>query len=146
LTSRYFDSSALLSQMLVQQGALAVQELWQSADQRLSSSLLRIECVIAVRRAALFQGGFADDEWAQERLDLLSEVLDGLNFKTVDASIEEIIQRTPALADCRTLDAIHVATALHFRTYVEGSLEIVTLDGKMRQLAGTLGFQVRPSG
>jgi len=145
LTFRYFDSSALLAELLIQQGSPAVRELWQGADERLSSSLLRIECIVAIRRAALFQGGSAADGWAQERLGLLSEVLDTLSFKTIDASIEEIIQSTPALADCRALDAIHVATALLFKTYVQGSVEIVTLDKRMKQLAGRLGFHVLPA-
>jgi predicted nucleic acid-binding protein len=122
-----------------------MRELWQSAEERLSSSLLRIECVIAIRRASLLQGGTADDAWVQERLGLLSDVLDELNFKPVDSSIEMIIRDTPALAGCRTLDAIHVATAMHFRPYAEGPLEIVSLDSRMRRVAGKLGFQVQPS-
>jgi hypothetical protein len=45
---------------------------------------------------------------------------------------------------CRTRDAIHLATALQFRPIVEGSLEIVTLDTRMRRVAGKLRFEVRP--
>jgi predicted nucleic acid-binding protein len=122
-----------------------VGDLWLSADERLCSSLLRIECIVAIRRAALRQGGTAEDAWVQERLGLLSDVLDELNFKPVDSAIEEIIRGAPALADCKTLDTIHVATALHFRTFVDGNFEVVTLDRKMRQLAAKLGFVVQPS-
>jgi predicted nucleic acid-binding protein len=118
-----------------------MRELWLSADERLSSTLLRIECVIAIRLASLLQGGTADDAWVQERLGLLSDVLDELNFKPVDSSIEEIIRDTPALADCRTLDAIHVATALHFKTFAEGPFEFVTLDKRMKQLAKKVGHE-----
>ena len=78
-------------------------------------------------------------------MSLLSPFMDVLNFKAIDGSIKEIIRLTPALADCRTLDAVHVATALHFKPYVEGALEIVTLDGRTRQLARRVGFQVQPS-
>ena len=123
-----------------------VHELWIAAEERLSSGLLRMECIIAIRRIAVLKGLAADDAWAKERLDLLTGFLDVLNFKAIDGSIEEIIRSTPALADCRTLDAIHVSTALYFKPYVEGSLEIVTLDRRMRQLAGKLGLQVQPSG
>ena len=75
----------------------------------------------------------------------MSDVQDELNFKPLDSSIEEIIRGTPALADCKTLDAIHAATALYFRRFVEGPFEIVTIDKRMTQLAGKLGFQVQPS-
>lgn len=145
MTVRYFDSSVFLSELLQEKVHPLVEGLWDGAGERLSSSLLRIECVIGIRRAALLQGLAADDKWARERLDLLYGFLDALSFKAVDGSIEEIIRLTPALADCRTLDAIHLATALQFRPYVEGSLEIVTLDRRMRLLAGKLGFQVQPS-
>lgn len=64
---------------------------------------------------------------------------------TRPGAIEELIHLTPALADCRTLDAIHVATALHFKPYGEDPLEVVTLDRRMKQLAVTLGFKVQPS-
>jgi hypothetical protein len=39
----------------------------------------------------------------------------------------------------------HVATAPHFRPYVEGSLEIAAQDRRMRLLAGKLGFQLQLS-
>jgi predicted nucleic acid-binding protein len=142
---RYFDSSAVLSGLLEEKDHPALAGLWNGADGRLSSSLLKIECVVAVRRAALLRGLGADDTWAGERLDVLTGFLDALDFKTIDHSIEEIIRLTPALADCRTLDAIHVATALHFKPFVEGALEIVTLDRRMRQTARKLGFEVLPS-
>jgi predicted nucleic acid-binding protein len=130
--------------LLARQDPPVIQELWQGSDERLSSSLLGIECTIAIRRTALFRGGSADDAWAREKLDLLSGVLDEVNFKAIDASIEEMIRLTAALADCRALDAIHMATALHFKAFVEGPLEIVTLDRRMRRVAEKLGFAVLP--
>jgi predicted nucleic acid-binding protein len=145
MTVRYFDSSAVVSGVLEEKDHPAVGELWNSADERLSSSLLRIECIIALRRAAIQHGIAADDTWVRERLDVMAQFLDGMNFKAIDGSIEEVIKLTPALADCGTLDAIHIATALHVRTFIDGPFEIVTLDKRMKQLAKKVGFQVQPS-
>ena len=142
---RYFDSSAVLSGLLEEKDHPAFHELWSGAEERISSSLLKIECVIAVRRAAIRRGFAAADTWALERLDVLTAFMKEFNFKAIDGSIEEIVRLTPALADCRALDAIHIATALHFKPFAESSLEIVTLDRRMRHLAGTLGFQVLPA-
>jgi predicted nucleic acid-binding protein len=144
LAARYFDSSVILSVLLEEEDHPPAHELWIGAERRLSSGLLRLECIIAIRRIAILQGLPADGAWARERLDLLTGFLDALNFRAIDGAIEEIIRLTPALADCRTLDAIHVATALHFKPYVEGSLEVVTLDRRMKHLAMKLGFQVQP--
>ncbi len=146
MAARYFDSSVILSVLLQEEDHPAVHGLWIEAERRLSSGLLRMECIIAIRRIAVLKGLAADSEWTKERLDLLTGFLDALDFKAIDGSIEEIVRSTPAIADCRTLDAIHIATALHFKPYMEASLEIVTLDRRMRQLAGKLGFRVQPSG
>jgi predicted nucleic acid-binding protein len=43
----------------------------------------------------------------------------------------------------RTLDAIHLATALAVRSAVPG-VELLTLDDRIRRAAKQLGFQVRP--
>ena len=143
MAARYFDSSVILSALLEEKDT--ADELWVGSDRRLSSALLRIECVVAIRRAAIQRAVAPEDSWARERLDAPARFLEAMSFKAIDGSIEEVIRLNPALAGCRTLDAIHVATALHFKPYVEGSLEIVTLDRRMRQLAGKLGFQVQPS-
>jgi hypothetical protein len=80
----------------------------------------------------------------RSRLAALDRILTDFDLKVVDPSIEEIIRRTPVLAECRALDAIHLATALHFKSAVEGRLELVTVDRKMGAVAGKLGFAVRP--
>jgi hypothetical protein len=50
----------------------SLHELWIGADKRLSSDLLKIECIIAIRRAAVLQKLAADEMWTQERLDMLA--------------------------------------------------------------------------
>jgi len=143
---RYFDSSVILARLLGQKHDPAIAELWRSASERLSSSLLRIECLVGVRRAAAMQSAPVDNRWIRTRVTALDRVFGGLNFKAVDRSIEEIVRKTSALAECRTLDAIHLATALHFRPFVQGALELVTLDRRMKNLARRLGLTVQPPG
>jgi uncharacterized protein with PIN domain len=66
MTVRYFDSSAVVSGVLEEKDHPAARELWNSADERLSSNLLKIECIIAIRRAALQRGIAADNTWVRE--------------------------------------------------------------------------------
>ena len=141
---RYFDSSFILAQLLDQAPDPNLRELWRRSSKRLASSLLGIECIIGLRRAARALGAPADERWVRTRIAALDRMFAGLNFMTVDLSIEAIVRETPALAECRTLDAIHLATALRFRRVEEGALEIVTLDRRMGVLARKLGLVAVP--
>ncbi len=140
----YFDSSAILSELLSEREGQDVATRWEESSERLSSNLLKIECVIGIRRAALFQGLSPDDGWAKERIDLMLRSAETISFKIMDASIEELIRLTPALSDCRALDAIHLATALYFKSNLDEQIDIVTLDRKMAVLARKLGFSAFP--
>ena len=54
----------------------------------------------------------------------------------MDASIEDLIRLTPALSDCRALDAIHLATALYFKNHLDEQIGIVPpFDRRMAVLA-----------
>jgi predicted nucleic acid-binding protein len=140
----YFDSSVILSELLEERADSSLIELWEGSTERFSSNLLKIECIVAIRRVGLAQGFAADAEWPRQRMALLSRYLDAMSFRIVDDSIEEIIRATPDLSDCRTLDAIHLATALYFKPHVDEPIGIVTLDRRMRSLAERLGFAVLP--
>jgi hypothetical protein len=63
-------------------------------------------------------------------------------MKHIDETIESIIFHEPVLAECRSLDAIHLATAVFFQKYTSRPLLIATLDTRMRETAMKLGFKV----
>jgi predicted nucleic acid-binding protein len=142
----YFDSSVILSELLAEREETDVTRRWEESSQRLSSNLLKIECLIGIRRAARAQGLSPDNGWAKERIDLMLRSTESISFKIVDASIEDLIRLTPALSDCRALDAIHLATALYFKNNLDEQIDIVTLDRRMAVLARKLGFSVFPAG
>jgi predicted nucleic acid-binding protein len=141
----YFDSSAILSGLLEQSADRSVIRLWEESSERLSSNLLNVECVIGIRRAALAQKLPPDDPWAEDRIALLSKFTDSITFKLLDESIEDLIHSTPELSNCRTLDAIHLATAMYFRPHLDDPLTVVTLDERMSALAKKMGFAVHPA-
>lgn len=141
---RFFDSSFVLAQLLGQAPDPRERKLWLTSSRRVASSLLRIECVVGLRRAARAQGSPADEEWVRARTALLDQMFASLNFMEIDRSIEAAVRETPALAECRTLDAIHLAAALRFRGGGEDALEIVTIDKRMASVARKLGLAVHP--
>jgi hypothetical protein len=55
-----------------------------------------------------------------------------------------VVRHTPAPADSRSLDALHLATAMLFRHNLDEPLQICALDDRMRALATSLHFAVTP--
>ena len=141
---RYFDSSFILARLLEQETDPKLGAFWRASGRRLSSSLLRIECVIGVRRAARLVGPDAD-RWAAVRVAALDRVMASVSFVNVDSPIEAIIRDTPMLAECRALDAIHLATALLVSRLEADALQVVTLDKRMGRLARKLGMVAVPA-
>ncbi len=63
-----------------------------------------------------------DDEWITHQLDMVEQYFNAINFKIMDALVEETIRDNPILADCRSLDAIHLAAALYFKPHLGSPL------------------------
>jgi predicted nucleic acid-binding protein len=138
----YAESSGPLAWLLEQAHGERVAELLAQAELIIASDLTLIECDrVLVRAVALDELHESDAVYRQARLNAVSErwTLFGLD--------EEIIERArrPFPAEpVRTLDAIHLASALIARKAVP-DLAILSLDGRVRTAADRLGFQLLPS-
>jgi predicted nucleic acid-binding protein len=140
----YFDSSVLLSILLQEERATAMAELWDSYPERVSSILLGTECWIVMKRQFLSAKRQPSAGWWEERSRALDAALASLQIKPVDSSILEELRKTAALAECRTLDAIHLATALYYRAKSGEDLILVSLDDRMRKTAAKLKMKILP--
>lgn len=133
----YFDSSVVLSLVLGDAHVERARSLWSEDVERVSSILLEVECLTVLRRAKLTTQ--ASRRVANERLDIaLAEV----TIKPLDHDIVEVLRATAALADCRALDAAHLATATWFQEGGGGDLRVATFDVRMAEVAARLGFVV----
>ncbi|MBI4027956.1 MAG: hypothetical protein HY360_23430 [Verrucomicrobia bacterium] len=65
-------------------------------------------------------------------------------MREVDRSVLDTLWKTTELAQCRTLDAIHLATAFLFQQQLDEPLRICSLDKRMREQALKLKFKVAP--
>ena len=75
---------------------------------------------------------------------MLEQFFSGINFKFIDQSIEEVIRKNANLALCRSLDAIHLATALYFRPHLDEELCICSLDRRLREFAVKFDLKILP--
>lgn len=107
----------------------------------LTSDLTLIECDRVLHRAtALGELGEAE---ALARRALLSTAAEHWIVFAIDGEMAERARRPFPREPLRTLDAIHVATALAVRSLVS-ELHLLSLDDRIRRNAIELGFEVVP--
>jgi predicted nucleic acid-binding protein len=141
MTLAYFDSSMVLAILLEETRKKEAYEYWQNASIRVSSILLRIETVVSLRRTYEFYKNKLDDNWLVEKVKILDEYLNEVNYRIIGTKIEREIYLKKELSKCRSLDAIHIATALKFREMNNVDIVLYTFDKTMHELAEHYRFK-----
>lgn len=142
MTSLYVESSAVLSWLFGEPSGEAVRELLERADLVITSDLTLVECDRTIHRAQVI-GGISEAQ-AADRKSRLTVAMASWNLLRLDA---EVIQRArqPFPAEpIRTLDALHVASALMARAAVP-DLALLSLDDRVRASGRGLGLEVLPA-
>lgn len=131
----YVDTSVLLRIVL---GEARPLKEWTSLESAVSSQLIRIEALRVIDRARI-QLQLPDEDVA-ERRQAVFETLAGFHIAPLD---EVILERAanPFPTMLRTLDAIHLATALRIRAQF-AELVLATHDNTLATAARAVGFRV----
>jgi predicted nucleic acid-binding protein len=133
----YFDSSVILRRALDEPGAIRNWSQWQ---QVISSELMRVEVFRAIDRLRILRE--LPDAQVPEMIDSVRRLIGGIHQIAMDAGV---LQRAaaPFASVVGTLDAIHIATALHWIQDQEETLVFVTHDVQQALAARLAGFQVQ---
>ncbi|TGK05463.1 PIN domain-containing protein [Leptospira langatensis] len=138
----YVDSSAVLSILFQEPSLERSKEIWKSSRVRISSVLLAAECKVSIRRIYSHHKKKLGPNWREKRLEELDRLLEEIHLKNLDRSTLERLDDEEALSGCRTLDALHLATALEFRRDLRGEISIFSYDVGFNQVAEELGFRI----
>ena len=137
----YAESSAVLAWVLGEPDGEAARVALANAERVVSSTLTTVECARALAR-----GSATGRIGRTEGLAALKLVDGGAaSWVTLDLS-GQVLSRARApfpVEPVRTLDALHLATAITFRETFP-SLTVVSLDHRVRANAEALGLEVRP--
>ncbi len=127
----YLDASALVKRYVEEEGSDSV---LRAMDEATAWSICRIGYVEAVRAVALAGG-----EEAVKRIDT-----DWLSFDVVevDAALAEHAARLALSAELRSLDALHLASAL---VLPPEDLTVATWDERLHRAARDRGLQTLPA-
>jgi predicted nucleic acid-binding protein len=137
----YAESSAVLAWLLGEEAGRSVREVLQHTEVVMASDLTLVECDRVLIRA--ITTGEIDEAAAADCRAHLNAAASHWHLWRVSADIVERARRPFPAEPIRTLDAIHLATALAVRSAVPG-VELLTLDDRIRRAAKQLGFQAQP--
>jgi predicted nucleic acid-binding protein len=112
----YFDTSIILSILLEETKREDAEKLWKIPSVRISSLLFNIEALTVLRRTFNNNIKKLDISWLNKKVKLLNEYCEEINLRIIDEEISKIISLKKDIAKCRTLDSIHIATALYFKS------------------------------
>jgi len=139
--SVYAESSAILAWLLDEASGPDVRRILTDAPSIVASDLTLIECDRVLLRAASL-GELTEADGADRRAHLRTA-----------ASHWHVLRISPEIVDrarqpfpnepIRTLDALHVASALFARTIIP-DLELLSLDERIRRAARPFGLRLRP--
>ena len=138
----YAESSAVLGWLLGEDAASRVREVLSKAELVIASDLTLLECDrVLIRAVAL---GEIDEAAAADRRAHLNAAATYWHVLRLSADIVNRARQPFPAEPIRTLDAIHLASALAARSGVAG-VELLSLDDRVRRAADRLGFRVQPA-
>lgn len=140
--SLYAESSAVLAWLLDEESSAEVRRLLADAELILASDLTLIECDRVLLRAAAV-GEISEAEASDRRAHLVTAASHWHLLRIAPEIVDRARQAFPS-EPVRTLDAIHLASALTARGAIAG-LKLLSLDDRVRRAGRGLGFAVLPS-
>lgn len=142
MTSLYVESSAVLSWLFGEPSGEAVRAVLEGADLVVTSDLTLVECDRTIHRAQV-TGGITEAQ-AADRRSRLTVAAVSWNLLRLDAEVIQRARRPFPAEPIRTLDALHVASALMARAAVP-DLALLSLDDRVRASGRGLGLEVLPA-
>jgi predicted nucleic acid-binding protein len=137
----YAESSAVLAWLLDEARSREVLDVLRGADVVVTSDLTLIECDRVLRRAVVIDE-LTEADAADRRAHLASASARWHVLRIAAEVVERARQPFPD-EPIRTLDAIHVSSALMARSAVPG-MRLLSLDDRVRRSGKALGFGVLP--
>lgn len=135
----YFDSSIVVSILAEDGNRAKANSLWEQVSQhRVSSLLLEAECVITLRRHFRNNQRQLTKNWLQICEDNLGNILKKITLTPLSPPVLKVLRQEKQLAECRSLDAIHLATLMYLQKFSDEVIGLMTFDKSMKHLGKKL--------
>jgi predicted nucleic acid-binding protein len=137
----YAESSAVLAWLLAEPEWPRISSLLTASERVVASDLTLIECDRTLLRATAL-GRMSETELSDRRREFYA-AMSAWTVLRIGSEIVERARRPFPIEPIRSLDAIHLASALTARAALP-TLEILSLDDRIRNSARQLGFKLQP--
>jgi predicted nucleic acid-binding protein len=137
----YAESSAVLAWLFGEETGEVVRQILSGAESVMSSDLTLVECERVIIRSEKV-GGVTEAQ-AADRRAALNRAAAHWHLVHLRDEILERARRPFPKEPIRTLDALHLASALALRSAVS-DLVLLSLDERIRNNAKEIGFDVLP--
>ncbi|HTK79584.1 MAG TPA: type II toxin-antitoxin system VapC family toxin [Rhizomicrobium sp.] len=138
----YAESSAVLAWLLMESEGPRVESLLAAAERTIASDLTLLECDRAVHRAVAL-GRVSPAMGDQLASDLTSTAASWRVVQILPTIVARARKRFPH-EPIRSLDALHVTSALHARA-ANPDVVLLSLDDRIRRVAASVGLELVPA-
>lgn len=138
--SIYIDTSFFLSIVFEDTNYKQSYETWMKDEYRFSSKLIEVESFINIHKVYRENRKVLNKRWLDESLTRQRELLTGINLKRIGSEIYDKIQKTEKLTFLKSLDSIHLSTALLIADSLKKKLTICAYDRNIRKIASDFDF------
>ncbi|EKJ85762.1 PIN domain-containing protein [Leptospira meyeri] len=138
----YIETSILLSIILGDHFNDKAVSIWNAQSEKVSSILTLIEATIVLRRFFKANKKNLSSHWLSKQEKQLKELLSECSLMKIDENIQSIIELKKDIADCRSLDGIHVATAIFLKDVMHSSnFAFYSFDNRVNEVAAKFGLR-----
>jgi len=137
----YIDSSFLLSLLTIDANYELSFNQWESDELKLSSKLLDFECFVNIHKIYRENSKRLPKHWLDKALDKYDDLKGEINLKAIDNEILHTIKSNLKLTNLKSLDSIHVSTALLWNDFTDTPITICSYDKNIRKICKELNLQ-----
>ena len=137
----YIDSSFLLSLLTLDSNYEESFNLWNSDELKLSSKLLEFECFVNIHKIFRENAKKLPKLWLDKTIENLENLKGEINLKAIDNEILMNIKSNLKLTNLKSLDSIHVSTALLWNHYTDTPITVCSYDKNIRKICKELNLR-----
>ena len=135
----YVDTSLVLSILFEEDTMEESISLLDNSKSKFSSTIA--ECYNNLNKVKVCNVSQKMEIWYSTKVKELEKILSLLNFKVYDKDIVNLIKTNINLIGCKTLDSIHLATAMYIKMKTDSEIKILSYDKKMNKVGKKIGLE-----
>lgn len=137
----YIDTSLVLSILFEEDTLEESISLLNASKSKFSSTITIAECYNNLNKVKLMNPSQKIELWYSTKVKELEKILSIFNFKVYDKDIVNLIKTNINLSGSKTLDSIHLATAMYIKIKTDSEIKILSYDKKMNRIGKKMGLE-----